>query len=62
MTRILQGFLISSVMAGSAMAGGFSLGLENYIADKGLDENVSVILTMSEQANVAEMDRYFEII
>jgi subtilisin family serine protease len=60
MTRILQGFLISSVMAGSAMAGGFSLGLENYIADKGLDENVSVILTMSEQANVAEMDRYFE--
>lgn len=56
MRRALTGFLVSAVLAGSAMAGSFSNGLDRFVAGKPANQSITVLLSMAQQADVAALD------
>ena len=56
MRRALTGFLVTVALAGSAMAGSFSNGLDRFVAGKPAGESITVLLSMAQQADVAELD------
>ncbi|MCB1047399.1 MAG: S8 family serine peptidase [Calditrichaeota bacterium] len=57
MRKALTGIALLSALAGSAIAGSFTSGLELYVANKSDSENITVLLTLAEQAPVADLDR-----
>ncbi len=57
MRRALSGFAVSMALAGSVLAGSFSDGLERYVAGKSSTESIKVLLSLKEQAKVADLDQ-----
>ena len=56
MKRALTSLVVLGVLAGSALAGTFSRGLEQLVAGMPADKTVTVLLSLAEQADVAGLD------
>ncbi|MDP2361382.1 MAG: hypothetical protein Q8O14_11655, partial [bacterium] len=56
MRRALTGFLVVAALAGSAMAGTFSSGLERLVAGRSASESITVLISMTDQVDVAGLD------
>jgi subtilisin family serine protease len=56
MRRVLAGLVVSGTVVGSIDAGGFTPGLERFVADRPVTECITVLVSLVEQADVLALD------
>jgi subtilisin family serine protease len=60
MRNALTGFVLGCALAGSALAGSFSDGLDRFVAGRSDSESIKVLVTLDQQADIAGLDRMLE--